>query len=428
MDSRLRGNDGKGIDGKSEAVVVVSAVAKVTDLLLKCADSSAQEVDETILEIEKIHLELIHLLYKDEEIREQAEKYLQLQLLSIKNIAGENLNPALKDELVSFGEILSSFLVSLFLKEKGLASKQVIATKLIVSNSEFMGAEFEPEATSKKVKNILLPLIKKGIVPVVTGFIASDSKGRTTTLGRGGSDYTASILGFVLKAKEVQIWTDVDGIFTADPGVVPEAKHIHQISFREASEMATFGAKVLHPKTIRPAIEANIPVRVLNTAHPEGHGTLITKNSASAGFKAISFKRKTVLVNIYSTEMLLSKGYLVKLFSIFAEANISVDLVSVSEVSVSVTLDNDQNLDQAVSKLNQFAKVTVSRNAGMISLIGEGIVSHSHIIKNVFDLMHQQKISIKMVSLGASDINISLVLEAEDVEKTVRLVHERILR
>jgi len=264
-------------------------------------------------------------------------------------------------------------------------------------------------------------------VPVVTGFIGKTKDGRTATLGRGGSDYSASIIGYALKSKEIQIWTDVDGIYTSDPRVVKNAKLLPQVSYREASEMAAFGAKVLHPRTIRPAIEKNIPVRILNTFHPEARGTLVSPRPIKKGLKVIAFKRKVTLITIYSAAMLFSRGFLARVFEIFAEQNISVDLVSVSEVSVSVTLDNNENLGRALSELEKISRITVHRDGfGVISLIGEEVVSARNLLNDVSALFNN-KIPIRMISMGASDINISLVLPAEKVVRAVQLIHNKIL-
>src|SRR5436190_1053943 len=203
--------------------------------------------------------------------------------------------------------------------------------------------------TKKNVKKNLLPLLKNGIVPVVTGFIGATKNGHTTTLGRGGSDYTASIIGYALQAEEIQIWTDVDGMYSADPRVVKDARFLSKISYREASEMATFGAKILHPRTIHPAISANIPVKILNTLHPEHPGTLVQKTKQTdADIAVVTCKKQTPLITLYATDMLFRKGFLSRIFDVFTKHHISVDLVSVSEVSVSVTLDNTNNLSEAI--------------------------------------------------------------------------------
>ncbi|TSC63419.1 MAG: aspartate kinase, partial [Microgenomates group bacterium Gr01-1014_93] len=315
------------------------------------------------------------------------------------------------------------------LNNSNINSKQIIATSLILTNDHFGSADFLPGQSQQKAKRILTPIVKKGIVPVVTGFIGSTIDGKTTTLGRGGSDYTAAILGFCLSAEEIQIWTDVDGIFTSDPKFIKQAKVLSDVSYREASELAAFGAKVLHPRTIRPAVSSGIPVRVLNTFNPSAKGTVIrNRNKEKSHIVAIASKRKITLVTIYSTDMLLNKGFLARVFSIFSKYNISIDLVSVSEVSISASLDNDENLDKAIKELEQFATITTTRSLGMISLIGEKIVNVKNILKQIFSILDNSNIEVKMISLGATDINISLVLPSLEIDKSVNLLHNALIK
>ena len=410
---------------KKQPILVVSAISGVTEKLLSLPDAKKKDKKEIISSVRQMHVKLINDLSLDE----SSVKYLDKELAKLSElISGKKLSPSEMDRLVSYGEIISSFIIANVLVKNGIKSVQVIATKLIVTDDNFQNAEFLSKETQRKTKKILYPLIKDGIVPVVTGFIGANKKNQITTLGRGGSDYSASIIGFSLGVEEIQIWTDVDGIFTSDPRVVKSARPLNIISFREASELATFGAKVLHPRTIKPAIKAGIPVRVLNTFNPTYAGSLIKKENINVGFvKAISFKRNIALVNIYSTEMLLQKGFLVRVFQIFAENKISIDLVSVSEVSVSVTLDNKEGLDKSIKTLSKFSNITRSDNLGIVSLIGEGITSAAHTIRRIFDILEREKILVRMISLGATDINISIVIESDKIEKAVRVLHNRLL-
>ncbi len=248
-------------------VLVVSAVSGITDALLK----------RQIGLVRTIHQRLIGELFPDRELRSGIASYIDQQLRRIEEITKKtNLTPPEIDQLVSFGEIISSYIISKALQLHGIASEQVIATKMIVTDDNFTKAEFLPEETRKNVRNILRPIIERGVVPVVTGFIGSTKSGRVTTLGRGGSDYSASIIGYFLDASEIQIWTDVDGVYTADPRVVKNAQLLPVISYEQAFLLADSGAKVLHPKTMGPALKGNIPIRVLNTFNTENSGTLVT--------------------------------------------------------------------------------------------------------------------------------------------------------
>lgn len=410
-------------------VVVVSALSGITDLLLSLAFLPKSRLGTTIRKIRGLHQALVGQLWNNQQTEQALMQFIDLQLEEVAQLTFED-SPTKEslDKLASFGEIMSSHIIAGFLKSQGIKTAQVIATDLIITNSNFGSAEFLLEPTRKKITKILSPLIKNGEVPVVTGFIGRTKNGEVTTLGRGGSDYTASILGFCLKASEIQIWTDVDGMFTTDPRYFKNAKSLPVVSFREASELATFGARVLHPRTIKPAIVANIPVKVLNTFNPQNPGTLIKQQIENLpSIRAIAFKRKITLVNIYSSEMLLQKGFLARVFKIFARHNISIDLVSVSEVSISVTLDAGKILKDTVEEISKFANVSVIKDLGMVSLIGEGIVSSAHTIHKIFDFLDKEGILTRMVSLGATDINISIVVESEKIEQAVKVLHDKLL-
>ncbi len=408
-------------------IVVVSAISGVTDLLLSLLKNKGNR--ETIMkQIENLHLNLIEDYYGTV-LTEQRDYILDCLKKVNKLLNGNVNNLELCDEIISFGEIMSSYIIANILNGSNINAKQIIATSLIVTNDHFGSAEFLPSETQAQTKQTLIPLVKKRIVPVVTGFIGSTIDGKITTLGRGGSDYTAAILGFSLSASEIQIWTDVDGIFTSDPKLIKQAKVISDVSYKEASELAAFGAKILHPRTIRPAISSGIPVRVLNTFNPTAKGTIIrNRDRQKSHIVAIASKRKITLVTIYSTDMLLNKGFLARVFSIFSKYNISIDLVSVSEVSISASLDNDENLQNAVKELEKFATITTTRQLGMVSLIGEKIVNVKNILKEIFSILDNSNIEVKMISLGATDINISLVLPSLKIDKSVNLLHEALIK
>lgn len=412
-----------------QPVVVVSALSGVTDLLLSLPVLPKSKLGKKIREIRSKHKDLIEDLWTGKKTRQEILQFIDDKLDEVAVYAvNETYSRESLDKIVSFGEIMSSYIISRALESNGVKSAAVLSTDLIITNNNFGSAEFLPIPTKVNLKKILVPMIKNNIVPVVTGFVGKTKKGQVTTLGRGGSDYSASIIGFCLGAAEIQIWTDVDGIFTADPRLIGNAKPLPCVSFKEASELAAFGARILHPRTIRPAIRAGIPVKVLNTFNPENSGTLIREKCNLPGrVKAVSFKRKIFLVNIYATEMLLQKGFLARVFKVFASHNISVDLVSVSEVSVSISLDNKENLESAAEELSRFAKVSITSDLGMVSLVGEEITSDTKTIRAVFDILDKEKILARMISLSAANINISMVIESEKVEQAVRILHDQLL-
>lgn len=409
-------------------VLVISALSGVTEALLSLP-RDAKLLHRNIRSIRETHAKLTREIFRGGPARDEVIDYVDEQLEKAAKVAvKEKFTPEDKDELVSFGEIMSSFIVSRALRLNGIKAEQVVATSVIVTDDSFTHAEFLPKETRKKTRKVLAPLIALKKVPVITGFLGSTRNGRTTTLGRGGSDYSASIIGRSLDSREIQIWTDVDGIFTADPRVVRNAEAVKKMCYREASEMAAFGAKVLHPRTARPAIEKNIPMRVLNTFNPKVEGTLVGPHSPSVGLKAIAFKRKVVLVNIYSGAMLFSRGFLARVFEMFAHRNISVDLVSVSEVSVTVTLDNSNHLSDVIAQLRKFSKVSVDEGGfGVVALIGEKISRTPNLMRDVFSLLQKDRTTLKMISMGASDINVSLVIPSSRIVRTVKAIHNHFI-
>ena len=410
-----------------QPVVVVSAIRGVTDLLLSLPSASVNERKSIFVQIRGLHGKLLDQY--DSSLQDQVLPFLEQCEQEIQKIlASKKKNSELSDAIVSYGEIMSSYLIATVMDHFGISAKAIKATELIVTDNEFGSAEFLPKETTAKTKAILDPLLKEGIVPVITGFIGSTSNGKVTTLGRGGSDYSAAIIGYALSAEEIQIWTDVDGIYSADPRFIKDAKLLPQVSYREAAELAAFGAKVLHPRTIRPAMQKNIPVRVCNTLNPTNEGTIITKDIAvEKRIAAIATKKHITLVTIYSTEMLFKKGFLAEVFALFTKHHISVDLVSVSEVSVSISLENDEHLSAAMADLKAIGTVTRSESCGMIALIGEGVGSVGHIMHTVFSTFESINIVTQMISQSTANINISLVIPSEQIDTAVVLLHARLI-
>src|SRR6185503_6197545 len=262
---------------------------------------------------------------------------------------------------------------------------------------------------------------------VVTGFLGRTADGRITTLGRGGSDYSAAVIGAALGAEEIQIWTDTSGMLSADPRIVAEARPVARLSFAEASELAYFGAKVLHPKTLLPAIDRGLAVRVLNTARPEDPGSLITRGAEAADsswrVKSIACKKDVTAVTIVSTRMLLAHGFLARVFEVFGRHHIVVDLVTTSEVSISVTVDDPSHLDDAIADLEGIGRVEVRHGLAVVAVVGEGAPSHIGLAGHVFTLMGGVGIGVEMISQGASRVNLSFVVRGENADRSGRLLH-----
>jgi aspartate kinase len=298
----------------------------------------------------------------------------------------------------------------------------VHSEEVIWTDDRFCGATPLMDLTRKHARRVLLPLLERNRIPVMGGFIGRTEAGATTTLGRNGSDYSAAIVGAALGADEVQIWTDVDGLLTCDPRLVPGARVIDLLSFEEAAELAQFGAK-LHPRTLEPAVAANIPVRVLNTHNPSSPGTLITRTGAegSAGPRSIARKKGVTMVHVASNKMLGTHGFLAKFFAVFAELGISVDLIATSEVSVTVTVDEKHDIDELLRRLQTMGEVETIDGQCIVAVVGQNLMSDSRTGARILETLHG--IPVKMISLGRSGLNLSIVVDDADADRAVQAIH-----
>lgn len=407
---------------RKKPIVVVSAVAKITDALIKLADECAQGKGDARFEyIKKVHYEIIEKLKIEKSLLDKDFKELSILINQTK--IEKSIDDKTLDHFQSFGELMSSKLVAAQLNKIGLDAQAFNSWELgFLTDSEF--GEAEPLDISYSALNKNIKKLK--IIPVITGFIGKTENGEITTLGRGGSDYTAAIFGAAINADEIQIWTDVNGIMSADPKIVSNAKTLENVSFAEASELAYFGAKVLHPKTILPAMGKNIPVKVLNTFNPGNKGTTIV-NKASKDkktVKAIAYKKNIIMIHVDSTRMLGAYGFLARLFDIFEDYKKSVDVISTSEVSVSLTIDNDENIENIVKELEEIADVEIANNKSIICIVGEGIKNTPGIAGRIFTALGSNKMNIEMISQGASKINITFIVNGKDAEKAVKVLHK----
>ena len=404
-------------------LVVVSAMGKTTNRLLEIAHFAVRgekaKAAETLSELKS------YTLREGGAARGAVQELfsgLEELMLGLA-IIGE-LTPRSLDAVASFGERISSLIVAEALQTAGIASMQFDARSLIVTDDRFTQASPLLDDTRERCVEHLLPIVDSMVV-VIGGFIGATRSGMTTTLGRGGSDYSASILGAACSAREIQIWTDVDGMLTCDPRVLQGGYRLKRCSFAEAAELAYFGAKVLHPSTVLPAIEGNIPVRVLSSRNPDSPGTVISAEAvpSSNTFKAIACKRDISTVHIHSTRMLMAHGFLKRIFEVFDRFETPVDLIATSEVSVSVTVDNPQRLPVIVTHLKEFADVRLEEHQAIMSLVGEGSSFKSGVLNRIFEAV--KDINIRMVSQGASNINLSFVIRDSDVPEATRLLHEK---
>lgn len=404
-------------------IVVVSAMSGVTDSLLAATTAARASLDDVF----RRHNAAARELLDDEPANQFATRVESAAKRIGKLLKTLGQHPeqhkSLQDAVVSFGEILSSALLAEVLKQDGVDARQVDARRCIITNEEHTAAAPLLTETFVQTQNELRPLLESGVVPVLGGFIGATTQGVTTTLGRGGSDYTAALLGAALQASEIQIWTDVTGVLTADPRVVPEAQTVERLSYSEAAELAYFGAKVLHPKTIQPAIEGCIPVRICNSRLPQERGTFVGPETETSPrtVKAIAHKTGVTTVQITSARMLGAYGFLRALFEVFERHRTVVDVVTTSEVSVSLSLDDASELPAIVAELEQLGTVRVEKGRAIICVVGEGLRGTPGIAARVFSTISD--INVTLISQGASSINFTFAIEEERMYEAVRRLH-----
>ena len=330
----------------------------------------------------------------------------------------------LKDAIVSYGEQLSSRLLAEVLKANGINARQLDSRRLIVTDDEFGAAQPIWDETAELLRLELSPAIEAGEVPVMGGFIAGNRAGETTTLGRGGSDFTAAIVAAALSARELQIWTDVTGVMTCDPRICGDANTIPVLSYEEAAELAYFGAKVLHPKTIKPAVDNAIPVRVCNTFQPSEVGTMILAESGEAPnkIKSIASKKNITIVRITSARMLGAYGFMSAVFQVFDRHRTVIDVISTSEVSVALTLDSAESLEKVVEDLKRLGDVEVEGGYAVICVVGEGLRASTGLASKIFSTI--EDVNVALVSHGASAVNLTFVVNDKDAPQVIQKLHE----
>lgn len=413
-------------------VVVVSALAGVTNQLVAASAAAAagrfDEALELVTRIRERHEESgFALIGQKIDFYESFTAQLGRQIEQITSIlrgvslVGETSLRA-KDLVIALGEKLSSVLFSYAMRTKTLTGVHVDSGDVIVTDERFgQATPLMPETTA--AARSLLPELDRNHIPVMGGFFGRSLSGATTTLGRGGSDYSAALVGAAIGAEEIQIWTDVDGMMTCDPRVIPAAKVLDLVTYDEAAELAYFGAKVLHPKTLWPAVDKQIPVRVLNTHNPSSHGTLITREGkpGAHGPRAIAMRSGITVVQMTTTKMLEESGYLGRLFDVFARNGVAVDLVTTSEVSVSVTVDDSKQLDALVRDLTPLSLVSVIRDRAVIAIVGRDLTRDPEVAAALFRAL--AGIPVSMMTLGSSGLNLSVVVDAARADEALRSIH-----
>lgn len=412
-------------------VIVVSAMTKVTDALLEAFDIAKKSDAAAAYNSLELHFErhsAVCAEFISDDQRAGFESELELAKGELRDLLVRVSRRSLplsmlKDAIVSYGEQLSSRLLAEVLRSNGLNARQADSRRMIVTDDEYGAAQPIWNETRDLLKLELEHSIGEGEIPVIGGFIAANRGGETTTLGRGGSDYTAAMAAAALGASELQIWTDVTGVMTSDPRICPTAYTIPVLSYEEAAELAYFGAKVLHPKTIKPAVDHQIPVRVCNTFEPEAVGTMVLAHSGEAPnkIKSIAHKKKITILRITSARMLGSYGFMSALFQVFERFRTVIDVISTSEVSVALTLDDTSSLEKIVSELERLGDVSVEHGYAVICVVGEGLRASKGLASKIFSTISD--VNISLVSHGASAVNLTFVVAETDVEGVIQRLH-----
>lgn len=415
---------------RRKPVVVVSAMGKTTNKLLaiavKAVAGERDQALEALVALRDFHRREGNLLVGEDKRSEMQETIESLfteleELVKGVCVIGE-LTPRVSDAIASYGERLSSAIVAIAFEAMGIPAVHLDTRDLIVTDNRHTEATPLLPQSYSRLSATIPPLTEQNVV-VMGGFIGATEQGVTSTLGRGGSDFTASLVGAGIGAAEIQIWTDVDGMLTADPTIFPGGYRVRVLSFAEASELAYFGAKVLHPSTVSPAVEKNIPVLILNSRRPEVEGTKIVREAipCSNSAKSIACKKKITLLNIVSTRMLMAHGFLRRIFEVFDRFETAVDMVATSEVSVSLTIDNPARLKEIARELRQFAEVSSEENQALIAIVGDNIRYTPGVSARTFGAL--KDVNVRMISQGASLLNLSVVVAEQDLQKAVERLH-----
>ncbi|WP_368916545.1 lysine-sensitive aspartokinase 3 [Proteus mirabilis] len=415
---------------KSVRVVVLSASAGITNLLIELATGvDATQRAALLAQVRDIEYAIINQLSQAEIISQEINRLLEnIEMLS--EAAALATSDALTDELVSHGELMSTLLFVELLREKGISADWFDVRKVMKTNDLFCHAEPDMAQLTELTQSLIQPRLTETVI-VTQGFIGQESKGKTTTLGRGGSDYTAALIGEALGMSRVDIWADVPGIYSTDPRIVPQAHRIDHIAFDEAAEMATFGAKILHPATLLPAVRSGIPVFVGSSKAPEEGGTLVCAQTDNPPvFRAIALRRNQTLLTLHSLKMLHARGFLAEIFTILSRHHISVDVITTSEVSIALTLDTTGTTSSSgslltnalLTELSALCRVEVEEDLALVAIIGNSLSQVNGLGSQIFGTLEDY--NIRMISHGASTHNLCLLVDGKDADNIVRKLHD----
>ena len=408
------------ISSRGKNIIVLSAMSGTTNSLLEISYALSKADKQTALDLvsalQKKYDSVIEELYTDKKYSDKAGKIILSIFEDLREIINKGYSQKAEKEIVAKGELLSTNLMHQYLLQQKVNA-------VLIPALDYMRIDHHEEPDFKEIKKLLPGLIEKypdADIYLTQGFICRNPEGETDNLKRGGSDYTASIIGAVIKADEVEIWTDIDGMHNNDPRFVEGTSPVHNLHFEEAAELAYFGAKILHPTCILPAKLNNIPVRLLNTMDPDAEGTLIDNHLQHGSIKAVAAKDNITAIKIKSGRMLLAYGFLKKVFEVFENYETAIDMIATSEVGVSLTIDNERNLPQILEELQKFGTVSIDRDMVIICVVGDLEWQNRGFEAKALDAL--RNVPVRMISYGGSNFNISFLIKAEDKKKALQLL------
>ncbi|WP_299260816.1 aspartate kinase [uncultured Aquimarina sp.] len=410
------------ISDQDQKIVVCSAMSGVTDQLVNLVAyiklKDAEAITRNLHKLENKHIDVIDELIEDTELRNNLKDGVSSMITDMLEVSNQGYSEVLNATVLTFGETLLTYIFSNFLNATGVANK-------LISAKEFMNVDNTDNPNIQKVSNKLNKILEANPseIYITQGFVCKDHLNQLSTLKRGGSDYTATIIGAALNAHEIQIWTDIDGLHNNDPRYVEGTNPISHLTYNEAAELAYFGAKILHPQTVSPVVDMDIPVLLKNTFDPEASGTIISNKTYRKGLKAISAKDDITAIKIKSNRMLMAHGYLRRIFEVFDNYHTSIDMITTSEIAISLTIDDTTYIDDIVKEIEGYAEVTVEQNHSIICVVGESVINDKNSHK-LFEVLNY--IPVRMISYGGSNNNISILVETKDKIPTLRFLNEKL--
>ncbi|MEW7290575.1 aspartate kinase [Aquimarina sp. 2304DJ70-9] len=410
---------------QEEKIVVCSAMSGVTDQLVRLLENirfgDTDAITRNLHRLENKHADVIDVLIEDLEVRNKLKDGLSIMITEMFEISSQQYSEEINSKIITYGETLLTYIFSGFLSATGVHN-------VLLDAKEFMYVDSienpNIEKVGKKINKVLDKNIESSLY-ITQGFVCKNKEGQITTLKRGGSDYTATIIGAALHASEVQIWTDIDGLHNNDPRYVEQTYPISHLTYNEAAELAYFGAKILHPQTVSPVVDKDIPVLLKNTFDPEAQGTVISNRIHKKGLKAISAKDGITAIKIKSNRMLMAHGYLRRIFEVFDNFQTSIDMITTSEIAISLTIDDTSNLDHIVRELEGYAEITIEQDHSIICIVGESVINDRNSYK-LFEILNY--IPVRMVSYGGSNNNISILVDTKDKIPTLRFLNEKLFQ